>query len=79
MAALTDRLPTNAPGRYYVDSTCIDCDQCRAMAPEIFGRDESTGFSVVRRQPANAEEIAQVEDVLAACATASIGSDGEAS
>ena len=76
MATLTDRLPVNAPGRYYVDSSCIECDQCRASAPQFFARDADTGLSYVCRQPATSEEIALVEEMLATCATGSIGSDG---
>ena len=76
MASLTDRLPENAPGRYYVDSSCIDCDQCRAMAPEFFTRNADSGISLVCRQPATAEEIAAVEEALQACAVGSIGNDG---
>lgn len=76
MACLTDRLPTNIVGRYYVDSTCIDCDQCRALAPEFFGRDDETAMSFVLKQPETPEEIESVEHAMAECATASIGNDG---
>ena len=76
MASLSDRLPTNAPGKYYVDSTCIDCDQCRVVAPDFFGRTDD-GMSFVTKQPLSAEETALVEDAINACATASIGNDGE--
>lgn len=76
MAALADRLPLNVAGRFYVDSSCIDCDQCRAEAPEFFGRDGDSGTSYVKRQPVTAEEIALVEQAVANCATASIGDDG---
>src|SRR5476651_1788037 len=40
MATLTERVPANVAGAYYVDSTCIDCDQCRVTASEFFGRTE---------------------------------------
>jgi ferredoxin len=76
MATLTDRFPLNATGRYYVDATCIDCDQCRALAPEIFGRTDD-GLSYVIRQPITAEEIDLVNEALEACATQSIGSYGQ--
>ncbi len=76
MATLSERLPENAPGQYYVDATCIDCDQCRALAPEFFARDEESGFSYVHRQPESADDVARVEEIMATCATASIGSDG---
>lgn len=76
MATLSERLPTNVPGPYYVDGTCIDCDQCRVVAPDFFGRDQDSGFSFVRRQPASAEEIELAEKAIAECATSSIGNDG---
>lgn len=75
MANLSDRLPNNIPGKYYVDSSCIDCDQCRAQAPEFFAREDS-GFSYVIRQPATAEEVNLIDEVVAGCATSSIGNDG---
>ena len=76
MATLTDRVPQNITGKYYVDSTCIDCDQCRAIAPDFFGRTED-GLSYIKKQPVTAEDIASVDEALEACATCSIGNDGE--
>jgi len=65
------RLPENAPGPLFVDQTCIDCDTCRQMAPEIYG--ESRGFSYVMRQPESAGEKLRAVQALVACPTASIG------
>ena len=76
MANLADRLPENVSGPYYVDSTCIDCDQCRVIAPDFFQRNDDSGLSIVCKQPETAEDIARVEEAIAACATSSIGSDG---
>lgn len=76
MANSSDRNSDNVPGRYYVDSSCIDCDQCRVMAPDIFARNADTGLGYVKRQPDTEAEIAQAEEALAACATSSIGNDG---
>lgn len=78
MATITDRLPNNIAGQYYVDGTCIDCDQCRALAPDFFGRDADSGFSFIRKQPTTSEEIELVEQAMTECATASIGNDGAA-
>lgn len=75
MANLSDRIPNNIAGQYYVDSSCIDCDQCRAQSPDMFGRSDE-GFSFVIRQPATPEETALMEEIVAGCATASIGNDG---
>jgi ferredoxin len=76
MAILAERLPGNVPGRFYVDASCIDCDQCRAMAPGFFGRDPESGFSLVLRQPRTEDEVALVTEALVSCALGSIGSDG---
>lgn len=38
MANLGKRVPENAPGDFFVDSTCIDCDTCRQVAPAVFGQ-----------------------------------------
>ena len=40
MPNVEDRLPQNVSGRFYVDSTCIDCDLCRGNAPDFFRRDD---------------------------------------
>lgn len=76
MSNLSERTPDNVPGRYYVDSSCIDCDQCRVMAPDLFARNPDTGLGYVKQQPVTEEEIALAEEALAACATNSIGNDG---
>ena len=75
MATITDRLSINVAGRFYVDSSCIDCDQCRTEAPEFFVRDTENGTSYVKRQPVTPEEIAELEAAVANCATSSIGDE----
>lgn len=71
MAHLTRRHPQNISGDFYVDSTCIDCDTCRWMAPTVF---KSSGDqSVVYHQPKSLEERQQALQALLSCPTASIG------
>lgn len=71
MAHITQRRTENVAGDLYVDSTCIDCDTCRWMTPEVFHRDRSQ--SAVFHQPANSEERLRALQALLACPTASIG------
>ncbi|MFN2480237.1 MAG: MBL fold metallo-hydrolase [Pyrinomonadaceae bacterium] len=71
MATPAKRLPENAPGDFYVDSTCIDCDACRQIAPATF-RDHGDQSSVAR-QPASDDEVRRALMALVACPTASIG------
>eukprot|EP01031_Cornospumella_fuschlensis_P016730 gene16730-20460_t len=56
MSDLIDRSPENVPGAFYVDSTCVDCDQCRDLAPQFFSRWNAGGYSIVHRQPQSEEE-----------------------
>jgi glyoxylase-like metal-dependent hydrolase (beta-lactamase superfamily II)/ferredoxin len=71
MAQLKQRRSENVDGNFYVDSTCIDCDTCRWMAPEIFNR--SGEQSAVYHQPANEIEQLRAMQALLSCPTASIG------
>jgi glyoxylase-like metal-dependent hydrolase (beta-lactamase superfamily II)/ferredoxin len=72
MAQLALRLDTNVPGDWFVDSTCIDCDACRQIAPAVF-HDEARQ-SAVHHQPETAEELLAAQKALISCPTASIGS-----
>jgi glyoxylase-like metal-dependent hydrolase (beta-lactamase superfamily II)/ferredoxin len=71
MASLSERLPENAPGDFYVDRTCIDCDTCRRIAPEVF--EQGDGHSYVHAQPGGDASRRRALMALVACPTASIG------
>jgi ferredoxin len=71
MAHLTQRRPENISGDFYVDRTCIDCDTCRWMAPEVFHSDGDQ--SAVYHQPASEQERLRAIQALLSCPTASIG------
>jgi ferredoxin len=76
MATLTERIPDNAPGRYYVDSNCIDCEQCQTAAPTLFARNSERGSSFVKRQPGEPGEFDLAEEVLSSGPNQAIGNDG---
>ena len=71
MATLERKRSENIAGNFYVDSSCIDCDTCRWVAPEVFNRQASQ--SVVYHQPATNTEELKAMQALLACPTASIG------
>ena len=71
MASLEQRLPDNVPGDFYVDRSCIDCDTCRRIAPEVF--EEGDGHSFVHAQPQTEELRRRALMALVACPTSSIG------
>jgi ferredoxin len=76
MAEVKDKLTENAPGRYYVDRQCIDCDVCRDTAPANFTRNDENGYSYVYKQPETSEELELCEEAFNACPVEAIGDDG---
>src|SRR5262245_61753042 len=73
MARLAERAAGNVPGDFFVDRSCIDCDTCRQLAPEVFGRSPALGQSVVVRQPGDGGAKKRALMALVSCPTASIG------
>jgi glyoxylase-like metal-dependent hydrolase (beta-lactamase superfamily II)/ferredoxin len=71
MAHLAHRRSENIAGDFYVDTSCIDCDTCRWMAPTVFNR--SGNQSAVYHQPQDAIERLLAMQALLSCPTASIG------
>lgn len=75
MARIDKRLAHNAEGDFFVDSSCIDCDTCRWMAPETFV--QRRGQASVDRQPATDAETHRALLALLSCPTSSIGTVGK--
>jgi len=71
MANPQKRVPENVAGDFYVDSTCIDCDACRQIAPSVFA--QAPHSSYVRAQPPSAIDRRRALQALLACPTGSIG------
>jgi glyoxylase-like metal-dependent hydrolase (beta-lactamase superfamily II)/ferredoxin len=75
MANYDKRVPENVAGDFFVDTTCIDCDTCRQVAPAVFA--EGDGHAFVRRQPDTPGERRSALHALVSCPTGSIGSRGD--
>src|ERR1051325_4073561 len=71
MANLKRAYAENAPGDFFVDDTCIDCDLCRQIAPSVFKEEDD--HSLVYRQPRDGAESHRAAMALVACPTGSIG------
>ncbi len=65
------RVPGSAIGEFFVDRTCIGCETCAQLAPEIF--DEAGEFFRVCRQPISRGEIRRATRALLACPVGAIG------
>jgi glyoxylase-like metal-dependent hydrolase (beta-lactamase superfamily II)/ferredoxin len=72
MARVADRNPAGAPGDWFVDTTCIDCDAARHVAPGLIGTDAS-GRSVFLRQPETEEDVRMAWRAVEVCPTRSVG------
>src|SRR5580700_6965044 len=75
MANTKKQVPENVPGDFFVDSTCIDCDACRQIAPAVFSEAAATSF--VRSQPTSDADRRRALQALLACPTGSIGNRGD--
>lgn len=71
MADLRKKLATNVAGDFFVDSTCINCDTCRQLAPATFR--EAGEHSAVYHQPGTEPELQDSWRALIACPVGSIG------
>lgn len=75
MANLTKRVPENVLGDFFVDTTCIDCDACRQIAPSVFSQAAETSY--VRHQPETPDDRRDALHALVSCPTGSIGCLGD--
>jgi len=75
MANVAKRVPENVLGDFFVDSTCIDCDACRQIAPAVFG--QATETSYVSHQPEKSADRRAALHALLSCPTGSIGCLGD--
>lgn len=71
MANPKKMVPENVPGDFFVDSTCINCDACRQVAPAVFAEAAETSF--VRSQPTSPAQRRMALQAMLACPTGSIG------
>jgi ferredoxin len=77
MADKSSKVAKNVPGKYYVDTNCISCGQCKDIAPDYFSEDSDNGIYYVTKQPSGQEAVENCEQALTACPVEAIGNDGE--
>lgn len=75
MANPSLKVAENVSGDFFVDSTCIDCDTCRQLAPSSFA--EGPDHAFVWQQPESPEDHRAALHALVSCPTGSIGCTGE--
>lgn len=75
MANRQKSVAENVPGDFFVDTTCIDCDTCRQIAPRVFG--EGHGTAYVGAQPQSSDDRRDALRALVSCPTGSIGAGAD--
>ncbi len=73
MADINKVVPDNTTGNFFVDTTCINCDTCRQLAPDSFA--DQGDYSFVFAQPQTAEAVRAATRALLCCPTGSIGTN----
>lgn len=76
MADSSQKWKENAPGKVFVDQSCIACDACVLAAPNNFGMHEEDGHAFVKKQPASPEEDAACKEAMEGCPVEAIGNNG---
>ena len=71
MADINKVVPDNTTGNFFVDTTCINCDTCRQLAPDSFA--DQGDYSFVFAQPQTSEAVRAATRALLCCPTGSIG------
>jgi glyoxylase-like metal-dependent hydrolase (beta-lactamase superfamily II)/ferredoxin len=74
MANIKEKYSDNVEGDFFVDRTCINCDTCRQLAPQIFS--EHSDHSYVFNQPQSTGDERAATLALLCCPTGSIGTTG---
>lgn len=64
--------PQNAAGPWYVDSTCISCDTCTDISPEIFSRDTNRKAFVREHRPGESDLF---RFAVESCPVEAVGAD----
>ena len=72
MADPARRWPENAPGAFFVDDGCIDCDLCLDHAPEHFVRSDE-GYKYVAVQPTDEASREACTAAMNDCPVVAIG------
>ena len=76
MADINDKWPENAPGKFFVDRTCIACDACCIAAPDNFKMNEDDGHAYLAKQPEGGSEEEQCREAMEGCPVEAIGNTG---
>ena len=76
MANKNSKQPLNAPGAWYVDTSCALCRTCLEEAPELVKVNREETAVYFAKQPVSDVETAAARRAMEVCPTLAIGNDG---
>jgi ferredoxin len=76
MADKLSKQPQNAPGAWYVDTSCALCRLCLEEAPNLLNYTADETAVHFFKQPETPGEMAGAERAMNVCPTLAIGNDG---
>jgi ferredoxin len=76
MADSLSKQPENAPGQWYVDTSCALCRLCLEEAPNLLSYNSDETAVHFSKQPEMPEETAAAQRAMDVCPTLAIGNDG---
>jgi ferredoxin len=76
MADKLSKQPQNAPGPWYVDTSCALCRLCLEEAPNLLNYNNDETAVPFCKQPETPEEKAAAARAMDVCPTLAIGNDG---
>ncbi|WP_010571651.1 ferredoxin [Leptospira broomii] len=77
MADKNDKVPENAAGKFYIDNTCVPCNDCVEEAPMLLKYTDDESKVYFHRQPQTPEEQICARKAKDICPVEAIGDDGE--
>ena len=70
------KTPQSIEGRFYINSNCINCSLCSAIAENIFATNHHDGYEYIKKQPQNEQEVELVGEVIQLCPANAIRDNG---
>ncbi len=75
MADKSNKYEDNAPGKFYVDQSCIACDNCCMLAGDYFKMNEDGSHALLAIQPTTPEGETECKEAMNGCPVEAIGND----
>ncbi|MEI1277579.1 ferredoxin [Leptospira venezuelensis] len=77
MADKNDKVPENVPGKFYIDNSCVPCNDCLEEAPKLLKYTDDESKVYFHKQPTTPEEAVAARKAMEICPVEAIGDDGE--